>query len=110
DTDFIYCDTDSLYFKQRVKEKLPDELFTEFSLGTWGIELDDCPYFYVLNHKKYCYVDEQGKIQVRSGGIPHDSFNRDMSFKEFVDTQFSDGVEIETDRKSTRLNSSHVSS
>lgn len=98
DTDFIYCDTDSLYFKQRVKEKLPDELFTEFSLGTWGIELDNCPYFYVLNHKKYCYIDDKGNIQVRSGGIPHDSFNRDMSFKEFVDTQFSDGVEIETNK------------
>ena len=108
DTDFIYCDTDSLYFKQRVKRKLPDELFTEFSLGTWGIELNNCPYFYVLNHKKYCYVDEQGKIQVRSGGIPHDSFNRDMSFKEFVDTQFSDGVEIET-KKSIYNNEETIS-
>ena len=108
DTDFIYCDTDSLYFKQRVKEKLPDELFTEFSLGTWGIELDNCPYFYVLNHKKYCYVDEQGKIQVRSGGIPHDSFNRDMDFKTFVDTQFSDGVEIET-KKSIYNNEETIS-
>ena len=107
DTDFIYCDTDSLYFKQRVKEKLPDELFTEFSLGTWGIELDNCPYFYVLNHKKYCYMDNEG-IQVRSGGIPHDSFNRDMSFKEFVDTQFSDGVEIET-KKSIYNNEETIS-
>ena len=107
DTDFIYCDTDSLYFKQRVKNKLPDELFTEFSLGTWGIELDNCPYFYVLNHKKYCYMDLEG-IQVRSGGIPHDSFNRDMSFKEFVDTQFSDGVEIET-KKSIYNNEETIS-
>ena len=107
DTDFIYCDTDSLYFKQRVKEKLPDELFTEFSLGTWGIELDNCPYFYVLNHKKYCYMDNEG-IQVRSGGIPHDSFNRDMSFKEFIDTQFSDGVEIET-KKSIYNNEETIS-
>ena len=107
DTDFIYCDTDSLYFKQRVKSKLPDTLFTEFSLGTWGIELDNCPYFYVLNHKKYCYMDNEG-IQVRSGGIPHDSFNRDMSFKEFVDTQFSDGVEIET-KKSIYNNEETIS-
>ena len=107
DSDFIYCDTDSLYFKQRVKRKLPDELFTEFSLGTWGIELDNCPYFYVLNHKKYCYMDNEG-IQVRSGGIPHDSFNRDMSFKEFVDTQFSDGVEIET-KKSIYNNEETIS-
>ena len=107
DTDFIYCDTDSLYFKQRVKEKLPDELFTEFSLGTWGIELDNCPYFYVLNHKKYCYMDNEG-IQVRSGGIPHDSFNRDMDFKTFIDTQFSDGVEIET-KKSIYNNEETIS-
>ena len=107
DTDFIYCDTDSLYFKQRVKEKLPDDLFTEFSLGTWGIELDNCPYFYVLNHKKYCYMDNES-IQVRSGGIPHDSFNRDMSFKEFIDTQFSDGVEIET-KKSIYNNEETIS-
>ena len=107
DTDFIYCDTDSLYFKQRVKDKLPDELFTEFSLGTWGIELDNCPYFYVLNHKKYCYMDNEG-IQVRSGGIPHDSFNRDMSFKEFIETQFSDGVEIET-KKSIYNNEETIS-
>ena len=107
DTDFIYCDTDSLYFKQRVKEKLPDTLFTEFSLGTWGIELDNCPYFYVLNHKKYCYMDNEG-IQVRSGGIPHDSFNRDMDFKTFIETQFSDGVEIET-KKSIYNNEETIS-
>src|SRR5699024_11897433 len=70
-------------------------------------ELDNCPYFYVLNHKKYCYMDNEG-IQVRSGGIPHDSFNRDMSFKEFVDTQFSDGVEIET-KKSIYNNEETIS-
>ena len=113
DTDFIYCDTDSLYFKQRVKEKLPDTLFTDYALGTWGIELDNCPYFYVLNHKKYCYwgwdkKEEKEMVQVRSGGIPHDSFNRDMDFKTFVDTQFSDGVEIET-KKSIYNNEETIS-
>src|SRR5690625_144950 len=38
DDNFIYCDTDSLYFKTDVKEKFPDHLFTEFHLGTWRSE------------------------------------------------------------------------
>ena len=96
DENFIYCDTDSLYIKKAVQHKLPDSLFTEFALGTWAMEHDHLSQFYVLNHKKYAYVDEDGEIQVRSGGIPHDSFNRNMDFKTFIETQFSDGVEIET--------------
>src|SRR5699024_8093493 len=57
---------------------------------------ENLPYFYVLNHKKYAYVDEEGKIQVKAGGVPNDSFNREMEFEKFIETQFSDGVEIET--------------
>src|SRR5699024_1750940 len=34
DENFIYCDTDSLYFKKSVQHKMKDELFTEFELGT----------------------------------------------------------------------------
>lgn len=96
DENFIYCDTDSLYFKQAVKEKMPDSLFTDFDLGTWELENDNLKYFYVLNHKKYCYLNSKNQIKVLSGGVPHDAFNTDMSFKEFVDTQFSDGVEVST--------------
>lgn len=93
DENFIYCDTDSLYFKVAVKHKLPDSLFTEFSLGTWDMEHEHLENFYVLNHKKYAY-EKDGKIKVRAGGVPQDSFNRDMPFEEFIRTQFSDGVEI----------------
>ena len=57
---------------------------------------DDLKNFYVLNHKKYCYTDEDGKINIRAGGIPKDSFNIDMTFEKFVQTQFSHGVEIPT--------------
>src|SRR5699024_6985782 len=30
DENFIYCDTDSLYFKKTIQNKIPDHLFTEF--------------------------------------------------------------------------------
>lgn len=96
DENFIYCDTDSLYLKKEIQHKIDDSLFTEFALGTWDLEHDNLSKFYVLNHKKYAYVDEDGEIQVKAGGIPNDSFNRDMSFEKFIETQFSDGVEIET--------------
>lgn len=101
DENFIYCDTDSLYFKVAVRHKIPDELFTDFSLGTWSMDYENLPKFYVLNHKKYAYFGPNKKtgkweIHVRSGGIPHNSFNRDMDFDTFIQTQFSDGVEIET--------------
>lgn len=96
DENFIYCDTDSLYFKKSIQHKMKDELFTEFELGTWDLEHDNLSKFYVLNHKKYAYVDEGGKIQVKAGGVPKDSFDVNMSFEKFIKTQFSDGVEIET--------------
>lgn len=96
DDNFIYCDTDSLYFKKAVQDKLPDSLFTEFELGTWDLEHDHLINFYVLNHKKYAYQKKDGGINVKAGGVPNDSFNTNMSFKEFIETQFSDSVEIET--------------
>src|SRR5699024_9942821 len=101
DEHFIYCDTDSLYFKTDVKEKFPDTLFTEFELGTWDLEHDYLRNFYVLNHKKYAYEkwnDEENKyeIKVKAGGVPNESFDTDMSFEQFIKTQFSDGAEIET--------------
>lgn len=103
DENFIYCDTDSLYLKTDVKEKFPDNLFTEFELGTWDLEHDYLRNFYVLNHKKYAYEkwnekEKKYKISVKAGGVPNDSFNTDMNFNEFIKTQFSDGVEIKTNK------------
>jgi len=94
DDNFLYCDTDSLYFKKAIKHKISDHLFTEYDLGTWDMEHENLPKFYVLNHKKYAYVNEEGEIQVKAGGVPNESFKRDMSFEKFIETQFSDGVEI----------------
>lgn len=96
DENFLYSDTDSLYFKEKVKNKIPDSIYSDFSLGDWDLEHEHLENFYVLNHKKYAYTDEEGEIQVRSGGIPHKSFDREMSFEQFIDTQFSHGVEIQT--------------
>ena len=95
DHNFIYCDTDSLYLKQNIRHKLDDDIFHDKHLGKWDIENDYITYFYVLNHKKYCY-EVNGKIKVRSGGVPHSSFNTNMDFNKFIETQFSDGVEIKT--------------
>src|SRR5699024_7581012 len=94
DDNFLYCDTDSLYFKKAIKHKISDHLFTEYDLGTWDMEHENLPKFYVLNHKKYAYVNEEGEIQVKAGGVPNESFKRDMSFEKFIETKFSDGVEI----------------
>jgi len=96
DENFIYCDTDSLYIKKRVQHKLPQSLFHDFNLGKWTLEHENMSKFYVLNHKKYAYVDEKGKINVRSGGISHKSFNLEMSFEDFITTQFSDGAVVDT--------------
>lgn len=96
DENFIYCDTDSLYIKKKVQNKLPQSLFHDFNLGKWTLENNNMTKFYVLNHKKYAYLDEKGKIKVRSGGISHKSFNLEMSFEDFIRTQFSDGAIVDT--------------
>ena len=96
DDNFIYCDTDSLYFKKAIQHKIKDKLFTDYALGTWDLEHNNLTKFYVLNHKKYAYLDEDGKINVKAGGIPNKSFNREMEFETFIKTQFSDGVEVKT--------------
>ena len=96
DDNFIYCDTDSLYFKKAIQHKIKNKLFTDYALGTWDLEHNNLTKFYVLNHKKYAYLDEDGKINVKAGGIPNKSFNREMEFETFIKTQFSDGVEVQT--------------
>ncbi|HSH51815.1 MAG TPA: hypothetical protein VK982_08860, partial [Bacteroidales bacterium] len=93
DENLIYADTDSLYFKTKIRNKLPQELFHDLHLGKWGIQDDLIEKFYVLNHKKYAYYaynKKKGKkeIIIKSGGVPHDTFNTDMSFEKFIETQF----------------------
>lgn len=93
DENFIYCDTDSLYLKSKVKNHLPNDMFDKISLGKWDIENDYIEKMYVLNHKKYAYVSD-GKIHVASAGIPQNAFNTNQSFESFIKNDFYDGAII----------------
>lgn len=85
---FIYCDTDSLYLKSKIKHKLNDELFDPIALGKWDIENHVIKKMYVLNHKKYAYQKEDNTIKIASAGIPLDAFNKNQSFEEFIKNDF----------------------
>lgn len=93
DENFIYCDTDSLYLKSKVKNHLPNDMFDKISLGKWDIENDYIEKMYVLNHKKYAYVSD-GEIHVASAGIPQNAFNMDQTFESFIKNDFYDGAVI----------------
>jgi len=90
---FIYCDTDSLYLKSKIREKLPARLFDSISLGKWDIENEHIKKIYVLNHKKYAYLTDKG-ITVRCAGVGLDSFNLNQSFEAFIKSEFHDSAKI----------------
>lgn len=98
DDSFLYCDTDSLYYKKKMHKRVNKNIFDKHELGKWSIDNDNIKKFVVLNHKKYAYAyDKKGKleIEVKCGGVPLDSFKTEnISFSEFVEKQFSDGVVI----------------
>lgn len=113
DQNLLYIDTDSLYMKKEIQHKLSADLFHPFHLGKWDLEHDNIVNFNVLNHKKYAFEEwnhkkQKMEITVRSGGISHASFNLDMSFQEFVKTQFSHGCKI-TNNKSIYNNDGTIS-
>ena len=93
DENFLYCDTDSLYLKKDIQHKIDPSIFHDYNLGSWDLENEQIDKFIVLNHKKYAY-ETDGEINIRSAGIPTESFDTEMSFEEFVNTQFKHGVEI----------------
>lgn len=94
DNSFIYCDTDSLYLKSDIKDKIPESLFDPISLGKWDVENERIEKMYVLNHKKYAYQKPNGKIHIASAGIPLDAFNPNQSFEEFIKNDFHHGATI----------------
>ncbi|ALO81005.1 DNA polymerase [Enterococcus phage vB_EfaP_IME199] len=96
DDAFLYCDTDSLYMKRYILQKLPKEMFHPMNLGSWDIEHNLITEFYVLNHKKYAFYDNG--IVFHCGGIPETAFNTDMTFKQFIDLQFNKGVSMPNNR------------
>lgn len=94
DNSFIYCDTDSLYLKSDIKDKIPNELFDPIKLGYWDVENERIEKMYVLNHKKYAYLKPNGKIHIASAGIPLDAFNPNQSFEDFIKNDFHHGATI----------------
>lgn len=98
DENFVYCDTDSLYLKSDIKHKISDEIFDPIKLGKWDIENDMIRKMYVLNHKKYTYLNEDYKIKVRSAGIPTNAFNTNMSFDEFIENEFYEGATVSNNK------------
>lgn len=92
---FWYCDTDSLYLDIKAFEYMPDTMFHNINLGKWDIENKYIDKFYVLNHKKYCYLVDN-EIKIHAGGVRLNSFNLDVPFEKFIDNQFSDGVQIKS--------------
>ena len=94
---FWYCDTDSLYLDKKALQYMPKNMFHKMNLGKWDIENEHIEKFYILNHKKYAHVSN-GKIKFRCGGVRKSNFNTDVSFEDFIEHQFSDGVKIANTR------------
>lgn len=94
DDNFIYCDTDSLYLKSSIKDKIDASIFDPISLGKWDVENDRIEKMYVLNHKKYAYLKPNGNIHVASAGVPLDAFNTNQSFEDFINNDFHHGAVI----------------
>lgn len=94
---FWYCDTDSLYLDKRAYKYMPSDMFHKMNLGKWDIENTSIEKFYILNHKKYCYLSNS-KIKFRCGGIRKNMFNTSMPFETFIKSQFSKGVKLPNTR------------
>lgn len=111
DNYFYYADTDSLYLDMCVKHKIPSEIFDEYALGKWGYqekENEVITDFFVLNHKKYCYnvrdtKKEEDYIIYKCAGIYKDVLDKNMSFYNFVETQFRPKTKIKCTRSVLNL-------
>lgn len=92
-----YGDTDSLYIDEKLEKYINHDLLNELNLGAWKREhvMDK---FFILNHKKYAFNDIEKGIGLRCGGVSEKDFNLNMSFEEFIETQFHAGVEINVTR------------
>ena len=74
-TYFYYCDTDSLYLDYAVFDKIKAKTrFDKIALGAWDIEHDNIQGFFIQNHKKYCFL-ENNKVTIKSGGIDVEAFD-----------------------------------
>lgn len=91
-----YGDTDSLYLDDAIIDKVDQKFIDNYNLGAFKKE-HHITNMYLLNHKKYAF-ETGGKIIVHAGGVPLDSFNTNMSFEEFVKSQFHSGYVVKSKR------------
>lgn len=95
DKGYVYTDTDSHFLTKEYWETIKDHVTVHpTDLGAWDMEHKYIKSMYVLNHKKYCLLNDKNKIEVFCGGIPKEAFDTSVPFDDFVKSQFSDGVEI----------------
>lgn len=93
-----YGDTDSLYIDNAVIDKVPNELINDYNLGSFKKE-HQIQKMYILNHKKYAFqLSNSDEIIIHAGGVPLNSFNLNMSFEKFVNSQFHSGVTLKSTR------------
>ena len=108
DEEFLYCDTDSLYFRsQKPKEYIPQELFNPINLCCWDVEHNNIKAFYPFNHKKYALYDEKDGVVIRAGGVDkatqtkwgkEASEHQGHELEWLVENKFHNGTVIKTTR------------
>lgn len=96
DNYLYYGDTDSLYIDDRAIDKVDEKFINDYNLGAFKKE-HRIQKMYLLNHKKYAF-ETNGKIIIHAGGVPLDSFDLDMPFEKFINTQFHAGVAVKSKR------------
>lgn len=86
---FLYCDTDSIYFRRNVEEVINNmnsigEYIDKATLGCWDLETR-FDAFKGLGQKKYMVHLIEGKYKVKCCGLPKDAQNiiAGQGFKEF---------------------------
>lgn len=100
DRDVMYQDTDSLYVLQPSLDKIVQSMgnkINKINLGGWDIEHIGHE-FYISNHKKYCFTDDQTGLDFRFGGCRKSSFDTSLTFDEFVDTYMAVGCTVKNTR------------
>lgn len=100
DRDVMYQDTDSLYVLKPSLDKIVKVMgnkINKINLGGWDIEHMGHE-FYISNHKKYCFTDDQTGLDFRFGGCRKSSFDTSLSFDEFVETYMEVGCTVKNTR------------
>ena len=82
-------------------KKIPTHLINDLNLGAFSYDCKDITKFYILNHKKYAYYNnEKKKIVIKCGGVPLYSFHIDKynDFDTFIKNEFYYGKEVKNQK------------